>query len=216
LKISISRIHYPVTALGAGNRIGIWFQGCSIHCPGCISLDTWDFNRGTIDIKQLQEGLGELLRNSDGITISGGEPFDQFEQLHFLLQWFHENYSGDVLVYTGYPLESLKAKIEKTTGLIDILITDPYDSKAAQSLPLRGSDNQRLHLLTDRGRQLYTKIDDAHDVNNPTKLDIFFDENDTAWIAGIPKKGDMDEIEKKLFSLGVKGRTSQAKINRLA
>ena len=41
--ISLSRLHFPVTTLGPGRRIGIWFQGCSIRCPGCISADTWAF-----------------------------------------------------------------------------------------------------------------------------------------------------------------------------
>ncbi|MCT5046402.1 radical SAM protein, partial [Pseudomonas aeruginosa] len=27
--------------MGTGRRLGIWFQGCSIRCPGCISADTW-------------------------------------------------------------------------------------------------------------------------------------------------------------------------------
>ena len=39
--VSISRLHFPVTTLGPGHRIGIWFQGCSIRCEGCLSMDTW-------------------------------------------------------------------------------------------------------------------------------------------------------------------------------
>ena len=40
-QIGLNRVHFPVTALGPGRRVGIWLQGCSIRCPGCMSLDTW-------------------------------------------------------------------------------------------------------------------------------------------------------------------------------
>ena len=38
--LALSRMHFPVTTLGPGNRIGIWVQGCTIRCPGCVSADT--------------------------------------------------------------------------------------------------------------------------------------------------------------------------------
>ncbi|HSV19446.1 MAG TPA: 4Fe-4S cluster-binding domain-containing protein, partial [Casimicrobiaceae bacterium] len=39
--IELNKAHWPVTVLGPGKRIGLWLQGCSIHCPGCVSQDTW-------------------------------------------------------------------------------------------------------------------------------------------------------------------------------
>ena len=41
VKIAVNRLHWPVTVLGPGRRVGIWMQGCSIGCPGCVSRDTW-------------------------------------------------------------------------------------------------------------------------------------------------------------------------------
>ena len=38
----INLIHYPLKTLGVGERIGIWFEGCSICCEGCISKHTWE------------------------------------------------------------------------------------------------------------------------------------------------------------------------------
>ena len=39
--VGVSRLHFPVTTLGPGRRAAIWLQGCSIHCRGCVSRDTW-------------------------------------------------------------------------------------------------------------------------------------------------------------------------------
>ena len=39
--IQINKAHFPVTVLGPGRRIGLWVQGCSIGCKGCVSMDTW-------------------------------------------------------------------------------------------------------------------------------------------------------------------------------
>ena len=84
--IAISRVHFPITTLGPGKRLGIWMQGCSIHCPGCISADTWAVGKGVIELEHLLTSIESWLPNADGVTISGGEPFDQFQPLLALLQ----------------------------------------------------------------------------------------------------------------------------------
>ena len=80
MKIALSRIHYPVRTLGPGARIGVWFQGCAIRCPGCVSMDTWAVGQHVTTLDEVKEGLLPFLA-SDGVTISGGEPFDQPEAL---------------------------------------------------------------------------------------------------------------------------------------
>ena len=57
-------------------------------------------------------------------------------------------HAGDVLVYSGYSLESLVPCLERFEHLIDALITDPFRNDVPQTLALRGSDNQRLVTLT--------------------------------------------------------------------
>ncbi|MEX0827366.1 MAG: 4Fe-4S cluster-binding domain-containing protein, partial [Haliea sp.] len=86
--LQLSRVHFPVTALGPGRRIGIWFQGCSIRCSGCISLDTWDDKKGLTSVENFMAEVYEWVAKADGVTISGGEPFDQVHALERLLVEF--------------------------------------------------------------------------------------------------------------------------------
>ena len=105
--IGISRVHFPVTALGPGQRLGIWFQGCSIRCPGCISADTWADSKRPTTVGEVLASLLPKLKEIDGFTISGGEPFDQPEALESLLRGLRSSTSADILVFSGHKLEDL-------------------------------------------------------------------------------------------------------------
>jgi anaerobic ribonucleoside-triphosphate reductase activating protein len=98
-RISLSKLHFPITALGPGRRIGIWFQGCSIRCAGCMSRDTWAFTRDGEPVETVLKRMEPWFAEADGITISGGEPFDQADGLLALLAGFRKCFDGDVLTY---------------------------------------------------------------------------------------------------------------------
>ncbi|WP_271769029.1 4Fe-4S single cluster domain-containing protein [Aquimarina algiphila] len=208
MEIGISRLHFPVTTLGPGKRIGIWFQGCSIHCEGCISADTWQFNTKMVDINELKRVLKTWLPSCDGITITGGEPFDQQAALFELLT-FLRPYNLSVLVYSGYSYQKLKQKKEIFEGLIDVLISEPYDYKETQTKALLGSDNQKIHLLTSLGEHTFS---DYVKCIPEKKLDVQFDDN-KVWMAGIPIQG-MKEITKTLQQEGVDIKSTQAVIKK--
>ena len=77
--IRLSRVHFPVTALGPGTRLGIWVQGCHLACPGCMSRDTWDAPGGS---RQSIADLADIWRQArelgaTGLTISGGRAAEQ-------------------------------------------------------------------------------------------------------------------------------------------
>src|SRR5207249_2325777 len=107
----------------------------------------------------------------------------------------------DVLVFSGYPIEQLAGTLSRMAGLIDALISDSYEVRAPQTLRLRGSDNQRLHLLTPLGRARFSEYDRPLR-SNDRALDVMFDDDGTAWLAGIPRKGDMRRLEKVLAAEG--------------
>jgi anaerobic ribonucleoside-triphosphate reductase activating protein len=207
--IYLSRLHFPVSTLGPGRRIGIWFQGCSIRCPGCISVDTWVHRIRGVRVEEVINAIGPWLKDADGITISGGEPFDQAGGLYVLLSALRKQSHGDVLVYSGYPRERIADHLARMEGLIDALVSDPYDFNASQTLALRGSDNQRLHLLTSLGALRFASYERSLTDAERT-LDIMFDKDGTVWMAGIPRKDDLHRLVSLLQQDGHRAWTSQA------
>lgn len=137
---------------GPGLRTTIFMQGCPHHCNGCHNPDTWDYNGGGTEMT-LEEIWNEVMSSSKlikGITISGGEPFLQVNDVLNLVDLAIDNLL-DVVIYTGYTLEELIAMSDKQPRIITILLfTDLLidgrfiEEQRDISLPFRGSKNQRL------------------------------------------------------------------------
>ncbi len=210
MKISLSRVHFPVTTLGPGRRLGIWLQGCSIRCAGCISSDTWAKRVPDLEIYELLERIHPWLQECDGVTVSGGEPFEQPDALGELLRMLREVKDTDILVYSGHPFEVLANNPLIQEGLIDCLISEPFDARAPQTKNLRGSDNQRMSLLTSRGRKVFASFDRAT-TEADRRLDVMFDADGTVWLAGIPSRGDMAKLQLILGAQGTDLRTTEAR-----
>jgi anaerobic ribonucleoside-triphosphate reductase activating protein len=210
MKISLSRVHFPVTTLGPGRRLAIWLQGCSIRCPGCISSDTWVARTPDLEVSELLERIGPWLQECDGVTVSGGEPFEQPDALGHFLREVRRSKDTNVLVYSGRPLEELRAHPLIQERLIDCLISDPFDSREPQTKHLRGSDNQRMSLLTPRGEEVFGGLDrPATDADR--RLDVMFDHGGAVWLAGIPSRGDMAKLQLILEGEGTYLRTTEAR-----
>ena len=205
LKLSISRMH--PCALGYGRRFGIWMQGCSLACPGCCSLDTWRAgSRHEIDWSFFAATLDYGLSGTplDGVTISGGEPFQQREALIALVREIRAiqtrlSADWDIMLYTGYAFDQVSADRE-VLGQIDLLIAGPYDV-ALPKAALRGSSNQTLHHLSERSRVRYS---DAWLAGPGMKasMDVAMAGKDIV-IAGLPEGGDLPRFEGALSARGV-------------
>jgi len=131
------------------------------------------------------------VQKADGITVSGGEPFDQPEALSVLLRGLRQRCAGDILVYSGHPREALDPHLVKMEGLIDALITDPFEIDQADTLELRGSDNQRLHLLTAMGRARFKTDGEGFSAR---RFDLMIDDTGKVWMAGIPGRHDFERL----------------------
>jgi anaerobic ribonucleoside-triphosphate reductase activating protein len=208
--VALSRLHFPVTTLGPGRRVGIWLQGCSIRCPGCISADTWSAAQGQTTTEAVVDAILSWLPDAEGITVSGGEPFDQPEALNVLLRELRRLSPMDILVYSGYPFDALSGWLRENPGLIDVLVSDPYDERAAQTLALRGSDNQRIHFLTELGSARFASFDRPA-LADDRRFDVMFDADGTVWLAGIPARDDIHRLRNAMRALGHEVIFSEAK-----
>jgi anaerobic ribonucleoside-triphosphate reductase activating protein len=211
MRLFLSRLHFPVTTLGLGRRIGIWFQGCTIRCPGCVSADTWPHGQSETTIAEIMATLALWLPEADGITLSGGEPFEQLPALEALLASLRKELSPhqDILLYTGKTWKSIAPRVDAWPGWADIIISEPFVKNAPQTLVWRGSDNQLMHLITDLGKSLYTPWISTPRSALPKAMDVFL-ENDTLWMAGIPDPDSIDGIHRALSDAGFTSSTSQA------
>ena len=201
LTVGISRIHFPVTTLGPGRRLGIWFQGCSLRCEGCISVDTWATAKTLIPIEQLMMTLSSYLPLIDGITISGGEPFDQFEALLAIVVQLRKKTKVDILVYTGYSVEDITEQLQQIKPYIDVLISDPFQRQSSQTLRLRGSDNQRLHCFSSQAIEKFAYYQQTVTTKDKV-LDVMFDAEGVVWFAGIPRRDDFVKLQTLLKQQG--------------
>lgn len=131
---------------GPGVRYTIFTQGCSHGCSGCHNPETHDYSGGT-SVK-IDDLLNDIVRLKyiKGITLSGGEPFDQPEALTELVARL-KNKGYDVLLFSGYTFEEIVKDSAKRQVLThaDTLIDGRFDvKKRSQRLRFRGSSNQRI------------------------------------------------------------------------
>ena len=116
-----ARILYPVKTLGPGDRVGIWLCGCSHGCPGCSNPELWSCGEQfRITRERLLQLVGSIAQGAEvnGFTITGGDPLEQSEELALLLPELRK-ISGDILVYTGYTLEQLRAMDSPAVESVD-------------------------------------------------------------------------------------------------
>ena len=208
MKIFVNKIHCPVTVLGYGRRIGIWFQGCGIHCAGCLSRDTWqqtqEYETTVEEVLSICDSMS--VDGIDGITITGGERFDQPDALGALLHGLVEmrgrrGDSLDLLVYSGRPLRLLLREFESVLSFVDAIIAEPFIAAQAPGMRWRGSANQTITRLTELGERRYGATAPCALRTDGFQLAV---DNNVVWLIGIPGPGDMQEIERAAERRGLK------------
>ncbi|MEJ5307837.1 MAG: 4Fe-4S single cluster domain-containing protein [candidate division WOR-3 bacterium] len=185
-KMRISAFYFPIYNLGPSKRFVLWTQGCDIRCEGCISQHTWD-KMGGIEVS-VEELIKKMIVSKksgcEGITISGGEPFLQYGSLLILLKEIKREYD-DILVYTGYRFENIKNEFKSCLRYISVLIDGKYIKDKKSNLIWRGSNNQKMIILSKKNviREKYEKY------RRKRKNNIFqrFKFENEFIISGIPK-----------------------------
>jgi anaerobic ribonucleoside-triphosphate reductase activating protein len=206
MMIRVNKAHFPVTVLGPGRRLGIWLQGCSLHCYGCVSRDTWLADAGReIPVNALLAWGESVTRDHlDGVTISGGEPFDQPEALSVLLDglatWRRDSsLAFDIMAYSGRPLHILETEHAALLAKLDAIISEPFLAHRAPGSIWRGSDNQQLLPLTPLGRDIYSPYQDM-------RADAGFQvaaAGGQIWFIGLPGREGMAPVEEACARHGI-------------
>ena len=126
----------------------VWFQGCTIRCPGCCNPDAQVIEGGA-EIYAVDLAAWVLAQKVDGLTLSGGEPLEQpREDLRAFLKTIRD--AGlSIVLFTGRDNVS-----EDVACFLDAAIVGPYDGALSRQ-GMRASSNQRLVLYTS----CYTKED---------------------------------------------------------
>ena len=148
----------PVTeAEGPGRRFALWVQGCSIRCPGCCNPHLFDASLGRATaVDELVESLRAVRDQIEGVTLLGGEPFEQAQPLARFAS-AARRLGLSVMTFSGFSLEELRGFASDRAGVVELLVaTDVLvDGRFDAALPERerrwaGSTNQRFHYFTDR------------------------------------------------------------------
>ncbi len=187
----VARILSPVNSLGPGNRVGIWTQGCKKRCKECMSPELQPFTGTETEEGLLSDMLNKIAEknNCKGITISGGEPFEQTPALLKLLKLLRNNFE-DVLVYTGFELLNIQNGLHGEAArlclsYIDVLIDGEYvDELNSGDCVLRGSSNQKIHFFN---KKLFPSYEEY--MKKGRILQSFVHDKETI-VTGIKNKGD--------------------------
>jgi anaerobic ribonucleoside-triphosphate reductase activating protein len=136
----------------------------------------------------------------DGLTLSGGEPFEQAGALARLCRTLRSRRDLSILAYSGFLLEEIAADAQKRALLatLDVLVDGPFVRARQADLLWRGSDNQRVHLLTDRHRTLAGTLDGPG-----AGVELHVSRDGGVFWAGVPEPGFGARLTRLLAEEGI-------------
>ena len=143
---SISRVNGP------GNRFVLWTQGCSKGCSECFNPETWS----TATYKELSPiQLFHIIQNFevDGITISGGDPLEQEDELLELLMLLSSvRFKKGIILFSGFTRAEISSSPIREACLkyIDVLVDGRYEKNLKVDFSLRGSSNQEFYFFSNK------------------------------------------------------------------
>lgn len=138
---------------GPGRRSVIQVAGCSLRCPGCYVPQTHRRENGSlVSISSIIKAIVTNRSKHDGVTILGGEPFDQAASVAELVSRL-KNLGIHITVYTGNTIDTLIGRKDKSVDYIlthiDVLIDGPFIRQLKENAgEYRGSRNQRMISLS--------------------------------------------------------------------
>jgi len=137
---------------GPGLRFVLWTQGCLKGCKNCFNPETWS----TDLYKELSPTqIFELIKNFklEGVTISGGDPLEQEDDLLELLFLLKEiKLRKGIILFSGFSRNEIRENPirEECLSYIDVLIDGRYEEELKTDSSLRGSSNQEFYFFSDK------------------------------------------------------------------
>ena len=124
---------------GPGIRFIVFLQGCSLRCKYCHNPDTWKVSDGRSyninDILKKALKYRHYFGNNGGVTLSGGEPLLQSDQLKELILLLKEN---DVHVTIDTAGGVFNEHVKACLTLVDLVILDVKHTDSAEYKRLTG------------------------------------------------------------------------------
>lgn len=131
-----------------------------------------------------------VLASVEGLTLIGGEPFDQPDSGYALAKTAREAGLG-VIVFSGFEYEVIRDRGKSTRaflGTIDLLVDGPYQEwNPDKERALVGSGNQRFIHLTDRYKNYRPEV-----VSN--RVDVRVRPDGIIEVAGFLDSGSLKEL----------------------
>jgi anaerobic ribonucleoside-triphosphate reductase activating protein len=214
MQIEVARVLSPVESLGPGKRLALWLQGCVIAqtgspCDGCISRDLWISGQGhCLDAYGFGREIARRVHSEglSGLTVTGGEPLDQYNALLTLigvvksellpdLDPYNRSDTFDLLLFTHYTQSEIAAGFPGIAEAFDAVICGEYRADLPSETLLIGSANQELIVKPE----VASKYDA---LSQQPRLQAFVVDGDVLF-TGIPLAGDIDVIARRLESRGI-------------
>ncbi|MCA9545064.1 MAG: radical SAM protein [Myxococcales bacterium] len=170
---------------GPGVRAVLWVQGCSLACPGCFNPQTHAPDGAVTTVQAVVERLLVDREGLDGVTFSGGEPFEQAEALAAVARGLRAAWPAvHLMAYSGYAYEQLRGPAAPPgsaalLAALDMLVDGPFATKALGHGAWRASRNQRVWVL---GRPPPTWA-------APADAEITIGEEGQVLLSGLPDPG---------------------------
>lgn len=200
--LRIASLVTATRAEGPGWRAALWVQGCSIRCAGCFNPHTWSAAAPSASTGDVLLALTADPR-IEGVTLLGGEPFDQPGALADLAESLQERGLG-VITFTGHLLEDLRRQADAGSARLlaatDLLIDGPFDRRVPDtSRPLVGSRNQRFINLTPR------YVDWVNNLHvQPDRLEVRIRREGTIQVTGWA-----DDTQRRALTTGLDAKRSR-------
>ena len=166
VSVRIARLAPSTRVEGPGLRAAIWVAGCSIQCDGCFNPHLFDASVGEDRLAaEIVPVILSVQPAVEGITLLGGEPFDQAQALSVVAAEAQEA-ALNVMTFTGFTHEHLLRRARKDAGVgdllasTDLLVDGPFiAAQVDSSRPLLGSRNQRFLPLSREGEQMVHRLE---------------------------------------------------------